>query len=546
MFNEVVTDTNIVYYLMIAVGAVGVLSKAVNQITLRRLVRAAGNMSKSTHKLIKLVRAKYEHALMLHDRVENAEAFVEKYIYEYRGFLLRIHTWRQIEVQSIWFSGILAAFGGIVWYLENGFCEQVYRYISLGAAEMVLLFVISQISDEQYKIEAAKNYMVDYLENVCAMRRRKARQSEKDQINIIQPETSQALRANGRDSDDGKEAATGTGFLKGKKNSVGGRTASERAEAHAKQPAKSREAQEAQGLSISIEGEPRRARTGVSGDTAPLYGSAEELARVAGIYEEEMGSEEEEAPAYGNITPLRPEDASEYEDPEPEEQPAFAYEGAAQNGRSVSSYGTAAQNGRSVSSYGTAAQNGRSVSSYGTAAQNGQSASVYGTAAQKSQPASANGGAASKGDSPSPAYGAAAGKGVNVSGASGTSQMKRIPGRFQDVVQRMIEDTTEYEEVLEGPPLPEEAARPAGHPDMIRANGGLSRQSAEYSELDASYGDGEDLRDYDRSRHKNRKKGDAARQVIRRTMKGNPELSDREESTLKEEAIRQILEEFLA
>lgn len=520
MFNEVVTETNIVYYLMIAVGAVGVLSKAVNQITLRRLVRAAGNMSKSTHKLIKLVRAKYEHALMLHDRVENAEAFVEKYIYEYRGFLLRIHTWRQLEVQSIWFSGILAAFGGIVWYLENGFCEQVYRYISLGAAEMVLLFVISQISDEQYKIEAAKNYMVDYLENVCAMRRRKARQSEKDQINIIQPETSQAIRANGRDSDDGKEAAAGTGFLKGKKNSVGGRTASERAEAHAKQPAQSREAQEAPGLSISIEGEPRRARTGVSGDTAPLYGSAEELARVAGIYEEEMDAEEEAAPVYGNITPLRPEEASEYEDAEPEDQPAFAYEGAAQNGRSASSYGTAAQSG--------------------------QSASIYGTAAQKSQPASAYGGAASKGGAPSPAYGAAAGRGVSASGASGTSQMKRIPGRFQDVVQRMIEDTTEYEEVLEGPPLPEEAARPAGHPDMIRANGDVSRQPAEYSELDASYGDGEDLRDYDRSRHKNRKKGDAARQVIRRTMKGNPELSDREESTLKEEAIRQILEEFLA
>ena len=273
-------------------------------------------------------------------------------------------------------------------------------------------------------------------------------------------------------------------------------------------------------MSISIEGEPRRARTGVSGDTAPLYGSAEELARVAGIYEEEMDSEEEAAPAYGNITPLRPEEASEYEDAEPEDQPAFAYEGAAQNGRSASSYGTAAQNG--------------------------QSASVYGTAAQKSQPASAYGGAASKGGSPSPAYGAAAGRGVSASGASGTSQMKRIPGRFQDVVQRMIEDTTEYEEVLEGPPLPEEAARPAGHPDMIRTNGDVSRQPAEYSELDASYGDGEDLRDYDRSRHKNRKKGDAARQVIRRTMKGNPELSDREESTLKEEAIRQILEEFLA
>lgn len=198
MFNEVVTDTNIVYYLMIAVGVVGVLAKVVNQITLRRMVRAAGNMSKSTHKLIKLVRAKYEHALMLHDRVENAEAFVEKYIYEYRGFLLRIHTWRQLELQSIWFSGILAAFGGIIWYMENGFCEEMYRYISLGAAEMVLLFVVSQLSDEQYKIEAGKNYMVDYLENVCAMRRRKARQSEKEQIDVIQTEASQAHRAAGK------------------------------------------------------------------------------------------------------------------------------------------------------------------------------------------------------------------------------------------------------------------------------------------------------------------------------------------------------------
>ncbi len=491
MFNEVVTGTNIVYYMMIAIGAIGVLAKAVNQITLRRLVRAAGNMPKSTHKLIKLVRAKYEHALMLHDRVENAEAFVEKYIYEYRGFLLRIHTWRQLELQSIWFSGILAAFGGIVWYMENGFCEQVYRYISLGAAEMVLLFVVSQLSDEQYKIEAAKNYMVDYLENVCAMRRRKARQSEKDQINIIQPETSQALRANGREEGNGagggKETAAGNGFVKGKKTAGGSRAALGRSDSHAKQGAESREAQEAPGLSISIEGEPRRARAGVSGDTEPLYESAEELARVAGIYEEEIGSDSETPPAYGNVTAMRMEPASEYEEAAGKEKSSFGY-----------------------------------------------------------------GGAAAKGGNASPAYGAAAGKGVSASGAPGTTQMKRIPGRFQDVVQRMIEDTSEYEEVLEGPPLPDESSRPAGYPDMVRAEGesipDKLRQAADYLEADASYGEGDedDMREYDRARRKNRKKGDAARQVIRRTMKGNPELLEREDSTLKEEAIRQILEEFLA
>ena len=141
---------------------------------------------------------------------------------------------------------------------------------------------------------------------------------------------------------------------------------------------------------------------------------------------------------------------------------------------------------------------------------------------------------------------------MSASGAPGTTQMKRIPGRFQDVVQRMIEDTSEYEEVLEGPPLPDESSRPAGHPDMVRAEGesipDKLRQAADYLEADASYGEGDedDMREYDRARRKNRKKGDAARQVIRRTMKGNPELLEREDSTLKGEAIRQILEEFLA
>lgn len=191
MFYEVITGTDIMFYLMIAVGVIGGVAKVVNLFTLRRMARAAGNMSKSTHRLIRLIRAKYEHACMLHDRVENAEAFVEKYIYEYRGMGFRIHTWRQLEVQSIWFAGILAALGAVFNYTAFGMGERVYQFAALGAAEMVLLFVISQVSDEQYRMEAIKNYMVDYLENVCAYKYRKLRQSEREQkarIDVIQPE----------------------------------------------------------------------------------------------------------------------------------------------------------------------------------------------------------------------------------------------------------------------------------------------------------------------------------------------------------------------
>ena len=69
MLKELASDTSVIIYLMAAIGILGVLAKIINQLTLYRLVKAAGNMPKSTHRLIKLVRAKYEHACMIQDSV---------------------------------------------------------------------------------------------------------------------------------------------------------------------------------------------------------------------------------------------------------------------------------------------------------------------------------------------------------------------------------------------------------------------------------------------------------------------------------------------
>ena len=121
MLRELAVNTRVIYYLMALLGMIGVLAKAVNQQTLNQMLKAAGNMSKSTHRLIKLVRAKYEHACMVHDSVENTNAFVEKYIYEYRGFLFGIHTWRQMQLLTVWFVGILAALGAFECYITYGF-----------------------------------------------------------------------------------------------------------------------------------------------------------------------------------------------------------------------------------------------------------------------------------------------------------------------------------------------------------------------------------------------------------------------------------------
>lgn len=277
MLEGLAGDPRVIAYLMAGIGVLGILAKIINQLTLYRLVRAAGNMPKSTHRLIKLVRAKYEHACMLHDSVENIDAFVEKYIYEYRGFLFRIHTWRQIEILSVWFAGILAALGASANYLSLGLTETVYQYIAAGIAEMVLLSVIIRLSDEPYKINAVRMYMVDYLENICAVRLRKQTQRERESIDVIAAESGgkgavqAAADARGQENGARKKARAAvrqndqTGSQQTGPQQTG--TQQSRQEALYSAPGaeqtgpavqKSREEQ----LPINIEGEPRTAERG--------------------------------------------------------------------------------------------------------------------------------------------------------------------------------------------------------------------------------------------------------------------------------------------
>ena len=263
MLKELASDTSVIIYLMAAIGILGVLAKIINQLTLYRLVKAAGNMPKSTHRLIKLVRAKYEHACMIHDSVENINAFVEKYIYEYRGFLFRIHTWRQIELLSVWFAGILAAMGASLNYLSSGFTESVYQYIAGGLAEIVLLSVVIRLSDEPYKINAVKMYMVDYLDNICAFRLKKQKSSERESIDVIAAQNSAkpVFQTGGQEKETGEiQAVPVSKAAAGKARAKGILRGDLKEEQQAAED--QAEVKKEPKLSINIEGEPREAEKG--------------------------------------------------------------------------------------------------------------------------------------------------------------------------------------------------------------------------------------------------------------------------------------------
>ena len=136
---EVVLDRQIMVILMGIAAAVGVISKIIAAVSLKRLVRASGNMNKSSHPLIRLVKAKFEHACMVSDR-------------------------------------------------------------AAGAGGGILIFLFQLTSDEKYQLGAIRNYMVDYLENVCAHRYEKAQADRvKDEWRAMAPPDTNAQYASDRE-----------------------------------------------------------------------------------------------------------------------------------------------------------------------------------------------------------------------------------------------------------------------------------------------------------------------------------------------------------
>lgn len=182
---EMLLDKKLLFVLMGMLTGLGVADKCIVSMTLKRMVEAAGSMSKSNHPLMRLVRAKFEHACMISDTVENVGVFVDKYLYEYKVCGLRLHSLRRLEKMC---SGLLIVTGlagaGITCQVY-GMGDEALRMGAAGCGLGILVWLFHLTTDENYCMEMAKNYMVDYLENVCLRKYEKMNQKERDgRVNI--------------------------------------------------------------------------------------------------------------------------------------------------------------------------------------------------------------------------------------------------------------------------------------------------------------------------------------------------------------------------
>lgn len=182
---EMLLDKKLLFVLMGMLTGLGVADKCIVSMTMKRMIEAAGSMSKSNHPLMRLVRAKFEHACMISDTVENVGVFVDKYLYEYKVCGLRLHSLRRLEKMCSGLLIVTGLAGAGLTYRVYGMGDEALRMGAVGCGLGILVWLFHLTTDENYCMEMAKNYMVDYLENVCLRKYEKMNQKERTvRVNI--------------------------------------------------------------------------------------------------------------------------------------------------------------------------------------------------------------------------------------------------------------------------------------------------------------------------------------------------------------------------
>ena len=200
---EAVIKYGIIFYAMGFIFAVGIVAKIISHVTAGNMAKAASEIQKSNHRLMRLLKLKFEHASMVSDKVQNVEVFVKKYLYEYKVLGVRLELWKSMRQKTIWMIVALGACGVFGSYQMEGMGEQTIRHIAYTGVFAIILCTIHILSDETVKLRAAETYIIDYLENVCMHRYEKAslEKAETESVEAVEKEAATAELETNRDKE---------------------------------------------------------------------------------------------------------------------------------------------------------------------------------------------------------------------------------------------------------------------------------------------------------------------------------------------------------
>lgn len=143
-----------------------ILVKGVIHRTYCRLGKAAGNIGRSEHRLMKALRVKFDTCYQLKIGVPNVEVFVEKYLRHYRVLGLHIQTWETFCNLCMLLAMMFSLGGGIFTLYLGMEPEVVFLSLGSGIAGIGVTLLFDCLFGLSEKRELLRVDILDFLENI--------------------------------------------------------------------------------------------------------------------------------------------------------------------------------------------------------------------------------------------------------------------------------------------------------------------------------------------------------------------------------------------
>lgn len=163
--TEFMSRYGIVYGVLL-VCTLEIIVKGMISHTYGRLIRAARDMGRSEHRLMKSLRVKFETCYRLKIGVSNVNVFVEKYLRHYRVLGLHLKTWEALCNQCMLIA-MMGSLGGGIWAIIQGLEQEViFSSLFAGILGNGVILLFDGIYGIHNKRELLRVDMMDFLENI--------------------------------------------------------------------------------------------------------------------------------------------------------------------------------------------------------------------------------------------------------------------------------------------------------------------------------------------------------------------------------------------
>lgn len=163
-------DNYIFIYGMAGLCVLGTILKIMVSRTYKRLIKASDNMGSTNHKLMKLMKMKFEAYYKLKIGVNNVDSFVDKYVYKHRICGIHLYTWENIGGQLLILCLLAGTVGSVLGLAYDCGKNDILVTFFTGVFTSSLLIVVESFINLGAKKSILKANITDYLENFLKVR----------------------------------------------------------------------------------------------------------------------------------------------------------------------------------------------------------------------------------------------------------------------------------------------------------------------------------------------------------------------------------------